>query len=249
MKPVALVSGATSGIGLETTRLLIAAGWRVIVTGRRQSLLNELKNSYPKDIHPLCFDVRNRMELQNQIGCLPEDWQSIELLINNAGNAHGLEPFQEGKWDDWEAMMDINVKGLLAMTEAVLPLMQKQGRGHIINVGSIAGEQPYAGGSVYCASKSAVKMVTDCLRIDLNREGIKVSEIRPGMVQTDFSLVRFKGDAERAEKVYQGLTPLSGKDVAEAILWMVQAPKHVNLSEVVIMPLAQASARDFNRAG
>jgi NADP-dependent 3-hydroxy acid dehydrogenase YdfG len=187
--------------------------------------------------------------VQLQLASLPENWREISLLINNAGNAHGMDFFQEGNWDDWEAMMDINVKGLLAVTEAVLPAMRASGKGHIINVGSIAGEQPYPKGSVYCASKSAVKMISDCLRIDLNTEGIKVSEIRPGMVETDFSLVRFKGDTDRAAQVYKGLKPLSGKDVAEAILWMAEAPAHVNLSEVVIMPLAQASARDFHRPG
>lgn len=247
MNSVALVTGATSGIGLETTRLLIDKKWKVIATGRRQDRLEILQQEFGPDLLPLCFDVRNRGELRKQISELPAEWNSISLLINNAGNAHGLEVFQHGSWDDWEAMIDINVKGLLAVTEAILPAMLEAGRGHIINIGSIAGEQPYAGGSVYCASKSAVQMISDCLRIDLNTAGIKVSEIRPGMVETDFSLVRFKGDTNRAARVYQGLKPLSGRDVAEAILWMVQAPEHVNLSEVVILPLAQASARDFHR--
>lgn len=247
MRKIALVTGATSGIGLETTRLLLEDGWYVIGTGRRQEKLQELEENSGGRFFALSFDVRDREALRILIAELPEDWRSISLLINNAGNAHGLEHFQEGKWEDWEAMIDINVKGLLIVTEAVLPMMLKQGSGHIINIGSIAGEQPYARGSVYCASKSAVSMISDCLRIDLNAEGIKVSEIRPGMVETDFSLVRFKGDAEKAAQVYKGLTPLSGKDVAEAIMWMVKAPQHVNLSEVVIMPLAQASARDFHR--
>jgi len=247
MKPVALVTGATSGIGLETTRLLLQNQWRVIATGRRSERLEELSSTFGENLISLCFDVRNRVELRKQISGLTSDWSDVSLLINNAGNAHGMELFQEGSWEDWEAMIDINVKGLLAVTEAVLPMMLRAGRGHIINIGSIAGEQPYARGSVYCASKSAVNMISDCLRIDLNSAGIKVSEIRPGMVETDFSLVRFKGDAERAASVYKGLKPLSGRDVAEAILWMAQAPAHVNLSEVVIVPLAQASARDFYR--
>lgn len=247
MRKIAFVTGATSGIGLETTRLLLEDAWFVIGTGRRQEKLQELEANSGGRFHGLSFDVRNRDVLRNMIAGLPEQWRSVSLLINNAGNAHGLEHFQEGKWEDWEAMIDINVKGLLAVTEAILPLMLEQGYGHIINIGSIAGDQPYARGSVYCASKSAVSMISDCLRIDLNAEGIKVSEIRPGMVETDFSLVRFKGDAEKASQVYKGLTPLSGKDVADAIMWMVRAPVHVNLSEVVIMPLAQASARDFNR--
>jgi len=248
MKPVAMVTGATSGIGLETTRILISRNWRVIATGRREEKLDELCQNFGPDLLPLCFDVRNRQDVQKHISSLPTDWQNIALLINNAGNAHGMDLFQDGNWDDWEAMMDINVKGLLAVTESVLPLMRKAGNGHIINVGSIAGEQAYPKGSVYCASKSAVKMISDCLRIDLNTEGIKVSEIRPGMVETDFSLIRFKGDRERAAQVYKGLKPLSGKDVAEAIVWMAEAPAHINLSEVVIMPLAQASARDFHRS-
>ena len=249
MKKIALVTGATSGIGLETTRLLAAAGWHIIINGRRQDRLEALEQEYGGQVLPLCFDVRDRAELRRLLQDLPEAWQDVSLLINNAGNAHGLEPFQEGSWEDWEAMIDINVKGLLAVTEAVLPLMLRRKSGHIINIGSIAGDQPYAKGSVYCASKSAVSMLSDCLRIDLNTEGIKVSEIKPGMVETDFSLIRFKGDRERAAQVYKGLKPLSGRDVAEAILWMVQAPAHVNLAEVVIMPLAQASARDFHRQG
>ncbi len=248
MKKIALITGATSGIGLETTRLLLAADWNVIITGRRKDRLDQLSEEFGDAVHALHFDVRDRQELRKQLGNLPESWQQIALLVNNAGNAHGLDHFQDGSWEDWEAMIDINVKGLLAVTKAVLPLMRQRGEGHIINIGSIAGEQPYAKGSVYCASKSAVSMLSDCLRIDLNAEGIKVSEIRPGMVETDFSLVRFKGDAERAAQVYKGLKPLSGKDVAEAIVWMALAPAHVNLAEVVIMPLAQASARDFNRS-
>jgi NADP-dependent 3-hydroxy acid dehydrogenase YdfG len=247
MKKIAFVTGATSGIGLETSRLLLKDGWHVIGTGRREEKLLAFQEEWGGQFLPLSFDVRDREALRNLLPGLPPEWKGISLLINNAGNAHGLEHFQEGKWEDWEAMIDINVKGLLAVTEAILPMMLQQKKGHIINIGSIAGDQPYARGSVYCASKSAVSMISDCLRIDLNAEGIKVSEIRPGMVETDFSLVRFKGDESRAAQVYQGLKPLSGKDVADAIMWMVKAPEHVNLSEVVIMPLAQASARDFHR--
>jgi NADP-dependent 3-hydroxy acid dehydrogenase YdfG len=244
----ALITGATSGIGLETARILHAKGYSIIATGRRQERLDALKSEFSNErIFTCCFDVRNREELQSQIQSLPEEWKAIDVLINNAGNAHGMEPFQEGNWTDWEAMIDINIKGLVAVTEAVLPLMLARKSGHIINVSSIAGDQAYPKGSLYCASKSAVSMITECLRIDLNAEGIKVSEIKPGMVETEFSLVRFKGDQSRAESVYKGVTPLSGKDVAEVIVYMVEAPKHVNIAEVLLMPLDQASTTVFNR--
>jgi 3-hydroxy acid dehydrogenase/malonic semialdehyde reductase len=244
----ALVTGATSGIGLETARLLHAKGYQIIATGRRQERLDNLTKEFKGErILTLCFDVRDRNAVRSQIDALPDAWKQIDILINNAGNAHGMEVFQEGSWDDWEAMIDINIKGLIAVTEAVLPFMRIRKSGHILNVGSIAGDQAYAKGSMYCASKSAVSMFTDCLRIDLNSEGIKVSEIKPGMVETEFSLIRFKGDEERAKNVYKGVTPLNGKDVAEVIVYMVEAPAHVNIAEVLIMPLDQASTTVFNR--
>lgn len=242
-----LITGATSGIGSETARLLLEKGHRIVATGRRKERLDQLASEYGDQILTLCFDVQDRDAVRAQIDSLPPDWKTIDVLVNNAGNAHGMDSFQTGNWADWEAMIDINVKGLVAVTEAVLPLMRIRQKGHIINLGSIAGDQPYANGSLYCASKAAVSTFTDCLRIDLNREGIKVSEIKPGMVETEFSLVRFKGDEERARKVYQGVTPLTGKDVAEVIVYMVEAPAHVNLAEVLLLPLAQASATVFNR--
>ena len=247
-KKLACITGATSGIGRETALLLRDRGYRILATGRRKERLEALSSEFPpEDLHTLCFDVRDREAIQKNFSGLPPDWQDIDVLVNNAGNAHGLDLFQDGSWADWEAMIDGNVKGLVAVTEAVLPLMRRRGQGHILNLGSIAGDQAYAKGALYCASKSAVSMFTECLRIDLNAEGIKVSEIKPGMVETDFSLVRFKGDAERAAKVYEGVKPLSGKDVAEVIVYMIEAPAHVNLAEVMLMPLAQASATVFNR--
>ena len=236
------ITGATSGIGLETARILHSKGYRILATGRRQDRLDALQNELGERIHCLNFDVRDRAALRSAVENLPAEWQDIEVLVNNAGNAHGLDLFQDGSWDDWEVMIDINVKGLVAMTEAILPTMRRLGRGHIVNLSSIAGMQGYPKGALYCASKSAVSMLSECLRIDLNAEGIKVSDIRPGMVETEFSLVRFKGDEERAANVYKGLKPLSGRDVAEVIVFMIEAPAHVNLAEVLLLPLAQASA-------
>jgi 3-hydroxy acid dehydrogenase / malonic semialdehyde reductase len=245
---IVLITGATSGIGLETARILHAKGYSIIATGRRQERLDALVSEFNSErILTCCFDVRNRQELSKKIQSLPEQWQAIDVLINNAGNAHGMEPFQNGHWSDWEAMIDINIKGLVAVTESILPFMLARKSGHIINVSSIAGDQAYPNGSLYCASKSAVSMITECLRIDLNAEGIKISEIKPGMVETEFSLVRFKGDQERASNVYKGVTPLSGKDVAEVIAFMVEAPKHVNIAEILLLPLDQASTTVFNR--
>ena len=243
-----LITGATSGIGLETAKLLHAKGHIIIATGRRQDRLEALRLTLgSKRIYPLAFDVRDRKDLGLKLASLPEEFKNIDVLVNNAGNAHGLEPFQEGNWEDWEAMIDINVKGLLAVTEAVLPIMLSRKSGHIINIGSIAGIQAYGRGAVYCASKSAVSMITEGLRIDLNAEGIKVSEIKPGMVETEFSKVRFKGDEAKATQVYNGLTPLQAQDVAEVIAYMIEAPRHVNLADVLLLPLDQASATVVHR--
>jgi 3-hydroxy acid dehydrogenase / malonic semialdehyde reductase len=248
MQKTAFVTGATSGIGLETARLLHQKGYRILASGRRQDRLDALQNELGFDsCLTLCFDVRDRNWLRTEFPRIDPKWLEIDVLVNNAGNAHGQGLFQEGDWQDWEDMMDINVKGLLAVTEAVVPHMLRRGKGHIVNIGSIAGDQPYAKGAVYCASKAAVSVFTESLRLDLNAAGIKVSEIRPGMVETEFSLVRFKGNAERAKQVYQGVQPLTGRDVAEVLVYMIEAPVHVNLSEVVLMPLAQASTTVFNR--
>lgn len=244
----ALVTGATSGIGEATARKLHALGYRIIATGRREDRLEKLTRDIgPERLLTLCFDVRNREAVQSVIQNLPDEFKSIDLLVNNAGNAHGMDLIQDGKWEDWEAMIDINIKGLLSVTQTVLPGMIERKNGHIINLGSIAGDQPYLKGNVYCASKSAVSMLTETMRIDLNSVGIKVSEIKAGMVDTEFSQVRFGGDKARADKVYEGLKPLTAEDMAEVIVYMAEAPQHVNLAEVVMLPLAQASATVANR--
>lgn len=247
MNKIALITGATSGIGWATACKLHHLGYRIIAIGRRRDRLNELYSLLKTNVLTLEFDVRNRESVKKSIESLPSDWSQIDLLINNAGNAHGMDLIQDGNWADWEDMIDINIKGLLAVTEAVLPKMIERKSGHIINIGSIAGDQAYAKGAVYGASKAAVSLLTQGMRLDLNPFGIKVSELKAGMVETEFSLVRFKGDQARAISVYQGLEPLTGNDVAETIAYMAEAPLHVNLAEVLMMPLAQASAHTFHR--
>lgn len=247
-KKIAIVTGASSGIGRATALALHKSDFKIIACGRRLHELEYLKAFIPeKELLILTFDVSVRQEVRAALESVPDGWKEIALLVNNAGNAHGLDYFQDGNWEDWEKMVDINIKGLLAVTEAVLPFMLARKQGHIINLGSIAGLRAYPKGSVYCASKAAVDMFSECLRIDLNAEGIKVSEIKPGMVETDFSLVRFKGDEERAKAVYQNLTPLSADDVAQVIAFMATVPAHVNLADVTLLPLDQASATVFNR--
>lgn len=242
-----LITGATSGIGRAAAIKLHALGHRIVGTGRRADRLSDLQRLMPERFIGLSFDVRDRAAIASQVAKIPAEWRPIDVLINNAGNAHGLEPIQNGHWEDWEAMLDINVKGLLAVTEVVLPEMVEAKSGHIINLGSIAGHQAYANGAVYCGSKAAVALITEGMRIDLNPLGIKVSEMKAGMVETEFSVVRFKGDEARAKAVYQGVQPLTGEDVADTLVYMVEAPAHVNLAEVVLMPLAQASVSVYNR--
>ncbi|MBC3541284.1 SDR family NAD(P)-dependent oxidoreductase [Rufibacter sediminis] len=245
---IALVTGATSGIGRATAVSLAQNGFKIIATGRRTERLQELVQQFgAENIYPLEFDVRDKEAVRAAIAGLPAEWHSIEVLVNNAGNAHGLAPFQSGDLDDWEAMLDINVKGLLYVTKEVLPIMIERKAGHIINIGSIAGKEVYANGNVYCASKFAVDALSKAMRIDLVHEGIKVSEINPGAVETEFSEVRFKGDKERAANVYKGFEPLLAEDLAELILFMVTRPKRVNLAEVLILPAAQASATIINK--
>lgn len=249
MKKIALITGATSGIGEATARLLAQNAFNLIISGRRKDRLEKLQtelSSHSKVIM-LQFDVSKKDEVFNKIGSLPADWQSVDILINNAGNAHGLAPIQEGSMDDWEAMLDINVKGLLYVSKAIIPAMIKKGSGHIINIGSIAGKEVYPNGNVYCASKYAVDAISQGMRIDLNPYGIKVSEINPGLVNTEFSLVRFKGDSEKAENVYKGMEPLSGHDVAELILFIITRPPHVNIADTIIFPTAQASSTIVKR--
>ena len=248
MSKIALVTGATSGIGRATALELARQGFRIIATGRRADRLEELKQEL-KDVpvYTLQFDVRDREAVQQAVSSLPEAWRQVEVLVNNAGNAHGMAPIQSGAVEDWDAMIDINVKGLLYVTQAVLPLMLQQKKGHIVNIGSIAGKEVYPNGNVYSASKFAVDAITQGMRMDLVQEGIRVSEVNPGLVETEFSEVRFKGDKERAASVYKGIAALQAQDIAELIAFMVTRPAHVNLAEVLVLPAAQASATVLHR--
>lgn len=244
VKRIALITGATSGIGEATARLLADNNFKLILCGRRKDRLEKLANelSAKTETTTLSFDVRNQPEVAAAISSLPAKWQDVDVLINNAGNAHGLDPIQSGSLEDWDAMIDINVKGLLYVTKEVLPLMTKRNSGHIINIGSIAGKEVYANGNVYCASKYAVDALTKGMRIDLNAHGIKVTAIHPGLVETEFSLVRFKGDSDRAANVYKGMDPLQGQDIADLILFALTRPPHVVVADLVVFPTAQASA-------
>jgi NADP-dependent 3-hydroxy acid dehydrogenase YdfG len=241
---IAFITGATSGIGKATAELLARQNFRLIICGRRKDRLETLHKDLSKqtEVYSLSFDVRDRSQVSAAIQSLPEHWKAIDLLINNAGNAHGLAPIQSGNVDDWDAMMDINVKGLLYVSREITPGMTERKSGHIINIGSIAGKEVYANGNVYCGSKFAVDAITNGMRMDLNPFGIKVTGIHPGLVETEFSMVRFKGDRERAAKVYQGLTPLTGNDIAELILFIVTRPQHVVIADLIVFPTAQASA-------
>jgi len=248
---IAMVTGATSGIGEATARLLAQNHFQLILCGRREDRLEKLSNelSALTKVTSLSFDVRNRNEVKEAIQSLSIEWKEIDVLINNAGNAHGLDPVQTGSEDDWDAMIDINVKGLLYVSKQVMDGMIARKRGHIINLGSIAGKEVYTNGNVYCASKFAVDALTKGMRMDLNPFGIKVTAIHPGMVDTEFSLVRFKGDEERAKKVYQGLTPLYANDIADTILYVLTRPAHVVIADMVVLPVAQASATVVTRNG
>lgn len=248
---IALITGATSGIGWATASWMAQAGIRLIVCGRRSERLEALKTTLSQwtEVLPLCFDVRDRQAVEHALAGLPAAWQAIDVLVNNAGNAHGLAPLQEGDVQDWEAMLDSNVKGLLYVTKAVLPYMLRRRMGHIVNIGSIAGKEVYPQGNVYCASKFAVDALSKAMRIDLLQEGIRVSEVNPGLVKTEFSLVRFKGDRSRAEQVYAGYQPLKPEDIAELIGFIVTRPPHVNLAEVLVLPADQASSTLVHRRG
>lgn len=243
MTKVAFITGATSGIGRATAFELAKQGYRIVATGRRAERLEELKQELTEvPVYILEFDVRDKAATQQAIDSLPEDWRQIEVLVNNAGNAHGMSSIQNGSLDDWDAMIDINVKGLLYVSHAVLPLMLQHKKGHIVNIGSIAGKEVYPNGNVYCASKHAVDAISQGMRIDLVQEGIRVSEVNPGLVETEFSEVRFKGDKERAASVYKGFQALQAQDIAELISFIVTRPAHVNLAEVLVLPTAQAAA-------
>lgn len=243
-KKIALVTGATSGIGRASAITLAKMGFHIIATGRRADRLEELKSEMPEgiDFLPLVFDVRDRETVMEILGNLPENWKNVDVLLNNAGNAHGMDPIQSGNMDDWDAMIDINVKGLLYVSKAVIPGMCERKSGMIINIGSIAGKEVYPNGNVYCASKHAVDAITKGMRMDLNLFGIRVIAIHPGLVETEFSLVRFKGDSARSEKIYQGYEPLVAQDIADIIEFAVNRPAHVVLADIVVLPTAQASA-------
>lgn len=240
----ALITGASSGIGRATAREFAKNGINLILCGRREERLLELQRELQQlvTVATLVFDVRDKASVFKAIETLPKQFSTIDILINNAGNAHGLDPVNSGSTDDWDAMIDINVKGLLYVSKAIIPQMVERKSGHIINVGSTAGKEVYPNGNVYCASKHAVDALTQGMRIDLNPYGIKVGAIHPGLVETEFSNVRFKGDAERAKNVYKGLKPLTPEDIAEIIRFMVTAPAHVNIADLVVMPTAQASS-------
>lgn len=244
-----LITGATSGIGRATTYLLAKKGYRLIICGRRKERLESISDelSSAAAILPLCFDVRQKDQIKSIFDSLPAEWNKIDVLVNNAGNAHGFASIHEGDIDDWDAMMDINVKGLLYMSRAVLPGMVARKQGHIINIGSISGKEVYPGGTVYCASKFAVDAISKGMRIDLNEYNIKVSAIHPGLVNTEFSLVRFKGDREKADEVYKGMKPLNEHDIADIILFVISRPSHVNIADLLVLPTAQANAMKIHR--
>ncbi len=246
---IALITGATSGIGKSTAELLANNGVCLILCGRRQDRLDSMKErlSTKTKVITLNFDVRDRKNVFKAIESLPEEFSDINILINNAGNAHGLDPIHEGSMDDWDAMLDINVKGLLYVSKVILPKMLQQKNGHIINIGSTAGKEVYPKGNVYCASKHAVDAITQGMRMDLNGKGIKVSGINPGLVQTEFSEVRFKGDVEKAEKVYQNYQPLLPEDIADIIWFALTRPAHVNIADLTVMCLDQASSTIVNK--
>lgn len=249
MSKIALITGATSGIGRATAVLFAQHGINLILCGRREERLKSLQTELEKQVKvtTLNFDVRSLEEVNRAFASLPEEFKSISILINNAGNAHGLDPIQQGDVADWDAMIDINVKGLLYVSRAVTPGMVSRGSGQIVNIGSIAGKEVYPNGNVYCASKHAVDALTQGMRMDLFKHGIRVAGVHPGLVETEFSVVRFKGDEEKAKTVYQGITPLYAEDIADTIYYIVSRPAHVNVADVVIFPSAQAAATLVDR--
>ncbi|WP_339625730.1 SDR family NAD(P)-dependent oxidoreductase [uncultured Maribacter sp.] len=249
MKKTAFITGATSGIGKATAINFALNGIDLVLCGRRQERLDALKEELGKEVkvHTLNFDIREKDSVQKAISSLPKDFAKIDILINNAGNAHGLDTIQEGSVDDWDAMLDINVKGLLYVSKALIPQMVERKSGHIINIGSTAGKEVYPKGNVYCASKHAVDAINQGMRIDLNPYGIRVGAVNPGLVETEFSNVRFKGDEDRAENVYKGFEPLKPEDIADIIHFVVTRPYHVNIADLVVMPTAQASSTIVNK--
>ncbi len=245
------ITGVTSGIGKACAEMFAKDGHRLIITGRRAERLEKeavyLRENFGIDVLPLSFDVRERKTVEDAIAHIPSAWKNMDVLINNAGLAAGADSLENGNVDDWETMIDTNVKGLLYITKNVYPLLKKSKCPHIINIGSIAGKKVYANGNVYCATKFAVDALTEGMRTDYLADGVKVSQICPGAVETEFSLVRYKGDKDAANKVYKGFEPLTAQDIANAIYWMVNLPHHVNINDMTIMPLAQASPYYWNK--
>lgn len=244
MKKTVLITGATSGIGLGCARKFAENGDRLILTGRNTEKLEAIQQELQAkgtEVLTLAFDVRDRDAARQTIENLPEAWQQIDVLINNAGLALGLEPEYEGNLDEWETMIETNIMGLLTMTRLIVPRMVERGKGHIINVGSVAGDAAYAGGNVYCATKAAVKALSDGLRIDVANTAIRVTNLKPGLVETNFSNIRFRGDADRAATVYKGIKPLTGDDIADVAVYAANAPEHVQIAEVLILATHQAS--------
>lgn len=251
MNKTALITGATSGIGRAVADIFAENKYNLIVTGRRSERLQELKAALERQhgisVLALCFDVRDNDEVVRNIASLPVEWRNIDVLVNNAGLAVGLNHIQDGVLDDWERMIDTNIKGLLYVTRAVSPLMVARNSGHIVNICSVAGKEVYENGNVYCATKHAVDALSKAMRIDMLGHNIKVTNICPGAVETEFSIVRFKGDTQRAAGTYKGIEPLTGRDIAECIYFAVSLPEHVCINDMMIMPTAQADSRTFNR--
>ena len=246
---IALITGASSGIGMATAKAFATAGINLIICGRRKERLDALQQQLSATVlvHTLCFDVRNSTEVLAAINALPDQWKAIDILVNCAGNAHGLSAIQDGDIADWDYMIDANVKGLLYVSKAIIPRMVERKTGHIINISSVAGKYTYANGAVYCASKKAVEAISEGMRLDLTQHGIKVTNIAPGAVETEFSVVRFKGDAERAAKVYEGFTPLTPADIADTILYASTAPKHVTIADITTYASVQAAPATIYR--
>ncbi|MFM7233760.1 MAG: SDR family NAD(P)-dependent oxidoreductase [Flavobacteriales bacterium] len=251
MKPIALITGATSGFGKATAERFAREGWNIIITGRREERLIQLKNeleaAHSIQVHSLAFDVQSLDACKAALNSLSDSWRAIDVLLNNAGLALGRESFVDGSIDQWNTMIDTNIKGLLYISQIVAPWMMERKRGTIINIGSIAGKDPYAGGNVYGATKAAVDMLTRNMRIDLLPHGVRVGQIAPGAAETEFSLVRFSGDSEKASATYNGFTPLIAHDIADAAWFMASRPAHVCINDMVIMPTAQANATSFHK--
>jgi len=251
MNKTVLITGATAGIGKACTHKFAENGFNLIISGRRtdrlETMASELNSKYGVEVLPIVLDVRNKDEVYGAISSLPARWKNIDVLVNNAGLALGLSPFQEGDAEDWDIMIDTNIKGLLYVGKAVANIMIPRGEGHIINIGSIAGKEVYPKGNVYSATKHAVDALTKGMRQDLLKDGIRVTQIAPGAVETEFSKVRFKGNDKRASMVYQGYRPLHAEDVAEAVYFTSSLPQHVNINDIVIMPTDQANASTFNK--